>query len=360
MNRGLKKFLILLIQSIIFWVVSILIFVHLRYFGIGEDEAFVTNPDLIVPMTEWLDLGVLLGVGIGFFYAVVETVFDSFIMKKISLGATIVLKTTIYLIVLVSITTATSLVAENRMDIDLNNDHLGWWHTDKTFWMVVLFFAMASLVFTFIKISIEKFGRDVFLKMLLGTYRKPKEEKHIFMFLDLKSSTTIAEKLGHIKYSKFIQDCFYDLNMVLEKYSAQVYQYVGDEAVLNWPYKMGTSDTKCIDLYFAFKKRLEERGNYYLERYDLQPQFKAGLHGGVLTVVEVGTVKKELAFHGDVINTTSRIQDECNTYDEHLLISEGLFKDIKDSDRYAANPMGKIELKGKERKLSIHAIKLNK
>ena len=36
----------------------------------------------------------------------------------------------------------------------------------------------------------------------------------ILMFLDLKDSTKIAEELGHIEYSKFIQDCFIDLNKV--------------------------------------------------------------------------------------------------------------------------------------------------
>ena len=43
---------------------------------------------------------------------------------------------------------------------------------------------------------------------MTGYYQKPKEESKIFMFLDLQSSSKIAELLGHEKYSDFIQDCF--------------------------------------------------------------------------------------------------------------------------------------------------------
>ena len=42
-------------------------------------------------------------------------------------------------------------------------------------------------------------GEGVLFKFLLGRYRKPLNENRIFMFLDIKSSTTIAENLGLIK-----------------------------------------------------------------------------------------------------------------------------------------------------------------
>ena len=69
--------------------------------------------------------------------------------------------------------------------------------------------------------------------MLTGRYHSPKEEKKIFMFLDLQSSTTIAEKLGHKMYSEFIQECFKDISIIGD-YGGEVYQYVGDEAVFTW------------------------------------------------------------------------------------------------------------------------------
>ena len=80
----------------------------------------------------------------------------------------------------------------------------------------------------------------------------------------------------------------------------------------------------------------------------------------MLTIAEVGTIKKELAFHGDVINTTARIQSECNRLGESLLISDRLLSDIKGSAAYSFSTIGEIDLRGKEEKLSIKAIRSNK
>ena len=63
-----------------------------------------------------------------------------------------------------------------------------------------------------------------------------------------------------------------------------------------------------------FKSNNFQRREYYEQEYGVYPEFKAGLHGGALMVAEVGSVKKELAYHGDVINTSARIQAECNKH----------------------------------------------
>lgn len=92
-----------------------------------------------------------------------------------------------------------------------------------------------SLIINFINQVNKKYGPGVLLPLPLGRYRTPREETRIFMFMDLKSSTATAEKLGHLRYSSFIRDCFSDINEVLFPFRAQVYQYVGDEIVVTWP-----------------------------------------------------------------------------------------------------------------------------
>ncbi|MEP2024144.1 adenylate/guanylate cyclase domain-containing protein, partial [Reichenbachiella sp.] len=157
------------------------------------------------------------------------------------------------------------------------------------------------------------FGGNNLVKLLTGKFYSPKEEERVFMFLDLKSSTQHAERLGHIKYSKMIQDCFNDLGVVVENES-EIYQYVGDEVILTWNLADGLRNENCINAYYNFQAQLEKRKAYYQKQYDCQPHFKAGLNEGVVTVTEVGKYKKEIAYHGDTINTTARIQEKCNDY----------------------------------------------
>jgi adenylate cyclase len=197
-------------------------------------------------------------------------------------------------------------------------------------------------------------GSNNFWKLLRGRFYTPREENRIFMFLDLQSSTKHAENLGHIEYSKMIQDCFNDLGVVAEN-EAEIYQYVGDEVILTWKLQDGLRDQNCLNAYFNFKQQLEIRKEYYIENYNCIPNFKAGMNSGIVTVAEVGKYKKEIAYHGDTINTAARIQGKCNEFNEGLLISEVLKNDL-DNVNFSFDKLGSIALKGKENHILLHAV----
>ena len=64
-------------------------------------------------------------------------------------------------------------------------------------WLVSYFFWLLVVLGTLIVLQVnDKYGPGVFRDFLLGKYFHPKREERIFMFMDLRSSTTIAEKLG--------------------------------------------------------------------------------------------------------------------------------------------------------------------
>ena len=64
------------------------------------------------------------------------------------------------------------------------------WLLQKILYWLILF-AITQL---YIELN-EKYSPGVFMDILMGKYRQPKIEKRIIMFIDLKDSTPIAEKL---------------------------------------------------------------------------------------------------------------------------------------------------------------------
>jgi adenylate cyclase len=219
----------------------------------------------------------------------------------------------------------------------------------------IYFYIVSVDIFMLILRQVNLFlGSRNLWRLLRGKYYTPHEEERIFMFLDLQSSTKHAEKLGHIKYSKMIQDCFNDLGVVIENES-EIYQYVGDEVVLTWKLNDGLRNQNCINAYFNFKQQLEKKQEHYMRNYNISPHFKAGMHTGIVTVTEVGKYKKEIAYHGDTINTASRIQGKCNEFQQELLIS-GNLKHQLDTVSFNYNKLDSIALRGKEKKVLIYAV----
>src|SRR4030095_7827876 len=135
-----------------------------------------------------------------------------------------------------------------------------------------------------------------------------------FMFLDMRSSSTIAENLGHVKYFEMLREYYSDMTEPIIKHSGEIYQYVGDEVIVSWRLAPGQRDNNCVECFFAIQTAIKSQSRKYTEKFGLTPGLKAGLHMGKVTTGEIGDIKKEIIFTGDVLNATSRIQALCNTY----------------------------------------------
>ncbi|MEO6219400.1 MAG: adenylate/guanylate cyclase domain-containing protein [Ginsengibacter sp.] len=221
-----------------------------------------------------------------------------------------------------------------------------------------LYVLLANIYFAILIEIIRLIGRNNFIKLLTGKFFNPQEEYRIFMFVDLNSSTTIAEKLGHVNYSNFIQDCFSDLDVV-HAYGAEIYQYVGDEAVLTWELSKMKSIIHSIDAFWAFHTKLLSESEYYFKKYGLVPEFKAGMSIGMVTVVEIGRLKKEIAYHGNTLNTAARVVALCNLYGEKLLITKKLYEEYaKEKSKYIFNKVTETRLRGKQGITEIYSITL--
>ncbi len=170
------------------------------------------------------------------------------------------------------------------------------------------FSIVVSLFFSEIR---DNLGQNVLYNFFTGKYHKPILEQRVFMFIDMKSSTTIAEQLGHEVYFQFLRSYYNDLSEAIISNEGEVYQYIGDEIVISWPCKLKNAYFKSLKCFFDMKHDLQNRKDWYLNRYGVRPQFKGAIHFGEVTIGEIGALKKEIFFTGDILNTTARIQSLC-------------------------------------------------
>jgi adenylate cyclase len=88
----------------------------------------------------------------------------------------------------------------------------------------------------------------------------------------------------------------------------------------------------------------------------LIPEFKAGLHVGRVSAVEIGEIKRDIAYHGDTLNTASRIQSVCNQYNKNFLVSEYLLDRIGQHPDMKTEALGMILLRGKGAEIGIASV----
>lgn len=363
MERSLSKpkFLTkIMIREWVFIIVSITSLMYLYYFitwwGLKpymSDHVFNSYFDSGFAMLEILIQGVAFGVLFGF----INLLVDNTSIRKKSFGAIILIKTLLYTI---AVAISQLLVVVIYKVFDLVPDQLLEDMQEQIYPSVMItmsiYFILVILLINFLLQINRKFGYTELLSMLTGKYHKPRKERRIFMFLDMKDSTGNAERLGHVNYSRLIQSCLHDLTDLIMRYKAQVYQYVGDEVVLTWPTKSGMQNLNFINLYYAFEQRLNDKKEYYEKRYGMIPEFKAGIDEGIITATEVGDIKREIAYHGEVLHTAARLEKMCNTLERKLLITQNVHKNIHMENGYEKEFMGEFQLRGKEQKEKVFGI----
>ncbi len=227
-----------------------------------------------------------------------------------------------------------------------------------SFWSVIIYAGITLDIALFYSEIKDYIGKNV-LSNYLGKYHKPKQETRIFMFLDMKSSTTIAESLGHKKYFELLQTYYADMTKAILETSGDVYQYVGDEIVVTWTEKQGLYKNNCMHCFRKIFEAIDKKKEKYIEQFGLVPEFKAGYHIGDVTTGEIGIIKKELIYTGDILNTSARIQAECNNFDSKVLISEVLAEKLEKDNKFSLIKVENMLLRGKKQEIELYKVIYN-
>lgn len=202
----------------------------------------------------------------------------------------------------------------------------------------------------------EKYSPGVFLDIILGKYLQPKVEKCIVMFIDLKDSTTIAEKLGHEENFRFIRDFIHHVSLALIEHGGRIYQYVGDEVVVSWRFDK-KNIRSCMAAIIEARKNLQKNGEEFRRRYNIIPEFRVGVHMGDVTIGEIGVIKKDLAMSGDTMNTTARIRSACTELNQKFIMSKD-FMENSELTEWQGESLGVVDLKGKANGIELFSLKI--
>lgn len=321
----------------------------LDYAGESALREYVTGPGIHVEI-------VILAVGMGIVLAVGNHIAEVPAIRHRPVGQIILIKGGIYLMGLMAVVLTVHAIF--LLFLYSFEEMRGLWGlmsprllTSMGAFLLLCFFGLAFLL----EVR-RKVGPGNTRALITGRYHTPREEHRVFLFLDLKASTRIAEDLGHSRYSQFIRHCFHDLTEFVLTFQAEIYQFVGDEVVLTWPRNRTGVVSKSLGIFFGFQERLSERRTWYENEFGVAPEFRAGLEEGFVTVTEVGDIKREIAFHGDALNTAARLLELCREYDADILVSGKIQESIAAAPGLTTELQGEIALRGKRDPVAVYEV----
>jgi adenylate cyclase len=292
---------------------------------------------------------VVIGLSLGLVFGLLELILFPTTNKQIRgwpFTKLLIFKAFLYTFVIYIITASLTIVYFSGKGLEIS-EYLALIIAPSQLILVIYSLVVYSFFVLMLQIN-QLLGEGVLWKFIRGKYHKPREEERIFMFLDMRSSTMVAEKIGHKRFYTLLNELFHEISQPVLQTKAEIYQYVGDEVVLTWEIEDGLENFNCLKVFFLFQENLRRNSESYLNNFGVRPEFKAGLHFGKVISAQIGDLKREIVYNGDVLNTTARIQGECNKYKQDLLVSGALMKRLGQVNGFLWEKIDTVILRGKE------------
>jgi adenylate cyclase len=170
------------------------------------------------------------------------------------------------------------------------------------FWLVVM--SAFIVVLQTSRLIGDRTLRDV----VFGRYHRSRGEERFFLFVDIAGSTPLAERIGPDAVHRFLGEVFRLASDPIDDHHGEVFQYVGDEIVITWTVAEGRDAARPVACFFAIQQALERAAPDFEREFGAVPRLRAALHAGPVITGEVGGSRRAIVYHGDVMNTTSRIE----------------------------------------------------
>ena len=162
MSWNINQYVRILKGTLLFWVIMFGLFTVYRHYGaeyLNDSVSVYSQWNLIIIFGFY---GVLIGV----VHATTVYVFEKYTSKKLPLWVNLFIMTTIFLGVVILISTGIIELINSIYDLNIDNK-FGWWRADKTFWVILLYTVFSTILYSFLRLVSDKFGKGVFAKTLI-------------------------------------------------------------------------------------------------------------------------------------------------------------------------------------------------
>ncbi len=222
----------------------------------------------------------------------------------------------------------------------------------------VLAYSLAvSAILVFVIRMRDLIGGEVFVNFLVGRYHRPVREERIFLFLDVVGSTAFAETHGDLKTQAYLGAVFAALAEPVRRNAGSTDDYIGDMAMITWPMARGLKNARCVACVFDVLDRIEAEAEAWQAHFGTVPRLRAALHGGYIVTAEVGVDRHKIAYFGDTVNVTARIEALCRPLGTEILISDDLLGRLpKLPEGVIARSLGAHALRGRGQPLSVSSL----
>ena len=118
----------------------------------------------------------------------------------------------------------------------------------------------------------------------------------------------------------------------------------------------GVRSANCVRCFFWIHEVVAREAARYRRDFGVVPRFHAGLHGGPVTAGELGDLRQQIVFVGDVLNTAARLEEHAKRTGLDLVVSGALLERLAIGPGVVVQACGDLELRGKTERVPVYGL----
>jgi len=176
------------------------------------------------------------------------------------------------------------------------------------------------------------------------------ERDMTIMFADIRSFTTLSEKMSPQENFDFINNYFKKVVPTIRQHNGFVDKYIGDAIMAVFPEKA----EEALDAAIEMQKQIAIYNGKQQEQGSLPISVGMGLHNGSLMLGTIGEEQRmEATVISDAVNLASRLEGLTKIFGASIIFSEKFLLSLDNPLSYNYRFLGKVPVKGRKKAVSV-------
>ena len=184
------------------------------------------------------------------------------------------------------------------------------------------------------------------------------EEKEIsIMFADIRSFTTLSEKLSPSQVTMLLHDYFTPVTKSIIKNHGTLDKFIGDAVMCFWNAPLDVQDHRQLAVKTGFEMldALVGLNQVFIDKYGIEIDIGIGIHSGRCRVGNMGSADLfDYTIIGDNVNLTSRLEGLTKFYGVKLIVSQPITSCLPDGLLF--QELDQVRVKGKTEPVTIYTV----
>ena len=176
------------------------------------------------------------------------------------------------------------------------------------------------------------------------------QNKMTVLFSDIRSFTTLSEKMSPNENFKFLNEYFSSIGPIIRKHNGFIDKYIGDAIMALFPNKADDAISCAIDMQDCVNQLRKTLSNKYFSELAIG----IGLHSGKLML---GIIGEEERLQGtviaDAVNLASRIEGLTKILGASIITSKKMIKETSKKSKFICRELGIVKVRGREQIVEI-------